>query len=137
MPILLIMLAYGGVYSVINIFVPEILIRGKFQKKTGESFDDIKNESFADVYLLANRYVGIFALTTVISGFFVLFAGFRKKEKWAWWGFLAIGGIVWIWGLVNGLIIGDALYLILQFVGLALFTAGILTPVKVFFEKKA
>jgi hypothetical protein len=57
--------------------------------------------------------------------------------KWAWWGFLIGGGIVWVWGVASSIIIGDIFYLALQLIGLILLIVGILLPVKEFFAKKA
>ena len=98
---------------------------------------DVQNEGYLKAYLGANRTSSLFALVTVIAGFFILFGAFRKAEKWAWWGFLIAGGVAWIWGVAFSIIIGDTFYLTLQLIGLILLIVGILLPVKAFFGKKA
>lgn len=108
--ILIIMLAYAVAYSVIGIIEPKLT--------TG------------------NRNTGVYALTTAISGFFILFAGFQKAQKWAWLAFLVVGGIAWLWGLIYSIAVVDKVNIILTAVGMVIFLVGLLLPVKAFFVKK-
>ncbi len=135
--ILIIMLAYAGAYSIGNLIVPEVFVSSSFQIVTGEELKDVQNEGYLKAFLGQSRTASLFALVTVIAGFFILFAAFRKAEKWAWWGFLIAGGIAWIWGVAFSIVIGDTFYLALQLIGLVLLIVGILLPVKAFFGKKS
>jgi hypothetical protein len=80
--------------------------------------------------------MGVFGLTTNIAMFFVLFMGFKKAQKWAWWAFFFTGGIAWIFGLVTQISEGDMMNIIGHVIGIGLWLIGILLPIKVFFPKK-
>ena len=131
--VLLVMLVFAGVYSFIAIFVPKVTMSSGFEASTGKSFDGIQDGKFGDFLTGTYTYMGIFALATTISGFFIVFAGFRKAEKWAWFAMMVIGGLVWIYGTINSLSIGDTLNGIMQIVGLGLLVIGLLLPLKEFF----
>ena len=133
--ILSVMLAFAGAYSFLNIFATKVVSSSAFEAVAGTSLDNIQDDGYLKAYLSANRYVGIFALCTTIAGFFILFSGFRKKEKWAWWSVLAVGGLAWIWGLVNGLVVGDTLNTIMYIVGTALLVIGLAASAKIFLIK--
>jgi hypothetical protein len=131
------MLAYAGIYSIMNLIAPKVMVGSAFQAMTGEKLESVQNAGYLKILLSGQRNMGLFALTTVISGFFVLFAGFRKAEKWAWWAFLVVGGLAWLWGLINAIIIGDKLNIPMELIGTVLFLVGLLLPVKVFFVREA
>ncbi len=135
--ILVIMLAFAGVYSIMSLVTPKILGESVFQSLTGDSLESIQDAGYLRAILSWERSVGLFALATVISGFFILFAGFRKAEKWAWWAFLVVGVMVWAWGLINALLIGDKVNSLMELIGLVLVLVGVFIPVKAFFSKKA
>jgi len=134
--ILVIMLAYAGIYSIMSLIAPKVMMGSAFQSVTGETLESIQNPGYLKALLGGQRNMGLFALTTVISGFFVLFAGFRKGEKWAWWAFLVVGGLAWLWGLINAIIIVDKVNLPMEIIGMVIFLVGLLIPVKVFFAKE-
>jgi hypothetical protein len=69
--------------------------------------------------------------------FFILFMGFKKTQRWAWWAFLLVGGIAWIYGLVMQIGEGDMMNLVGHLIGIVLWLIGILLSVKTFFPKKA
>lgn len=136
--LLIIMLAFAGVYSLMSIFASGMMAGSVYKAmSSGKAFDSIQ-DGFAVMALKGiQRSQGAYALTTVISGFFVLFAGFKKAQKWAWWAFLFVGGIAWLWGLINGIAIMDKLNIILSAIGTVIFLVGLFLPYNVFFAKKA
>ena len=134
--ILTVMLAFAGVYSFLNIFATELIVSSAFEAFTGKTLDNVQDDDFLQAYLWANRYTGIFSLCTTIAGFFILFSGFRKKEQWAWWSVLVVGGLAWIWGLVNGLVFGDTFSSTMYIVGTVLLVVGLLTSAKILLAKK-
>ena len=69
---LAVMLAFAGVYSLLNIFATELVSSSAFEAVSGKALDGIQDGSFLAAYLWANRYVGVFALCTTIAGFFIL-----------------------------------------------------------------
>ena len=134
--IVAVLLAFGGVYSILSVFTPKLVVSGGFEASTGKTLDSIQDDDIRNAYLWANRNAGIFAIGTTIAGFFILFTGFRKKEQWAWWSLLIVGGLSWIWGLINALIIGDTFSSIMYIVGTVLLVAGLLASAKIFLAKK-
>ena len=135
--ILVIMLAYGGVYALMSIIVPKATMGSTFKARTGKALDSVQDADYLGVLVGIHRQLGLYALTTTISGFFVLFAAFRKAQKWAWWCFLVVGGIAWLWGMISAIVIGDKVNMPLQIIGMVIFLVGILIPIKVFFAKEA
>jgi hypothetical protein len=77
------------------------------------------------------------AVGAVIALFFVVFTGFRKGEKWAWWCCLATGLVVWGFGLVTEALEADMLNTSLHLVGVILMLLSLLLPIRTFFVKKA
>lgn len=131
--ILVVMLAYACVYSLLGIIVPKVLL-GSTLKASGKSVEQAEEAGYMGIIATAQRNVGVFAMTTVISGAFVLFAAFRKAQRWAWWAFLVIGGVAWIGGLLITIGVGDKMNMILHLIGLVVFLVGLLLPVKEFFS---
>jgi len=134
--ILIVMLAYAGVYALMTVIAPKVIIESSFKAVTGESLDSVKDAGYLKELSLSHRYMGIYALGIVILGFFVLFAGFRKAQKWAWWALLIALGIAWLWGSINTIAVVDTGNLIAHIIGMVLFLVGIFLPVKEFFAKE-
>lgn len=135
--ILIIMLAYASVYTLMAIFMPKVVIASGFEAATGKALDSIQDAEYLSSLLRSQRNTGQYALTTVIASFFILFTGFRKAQRWAWWSFLVIGVLAWLWGVINAVAIVDKQNLIMQAVGAVLFLVGVFLPVKAFFAKAA
>ena len=135
--VLIVMLAYGGIYSLINVIAPKVITGSSFKAITGQALDSVTDAGYLRALSGSHRYMGVYSLATVICGFFVLFGAFQKAQKWAWWSFLVVSSIMWLWGLINSIIIVDAGNLTGHIIGMVLFLVGILIPVKVFFVKAA
>jgi len=135
--ILIIMLAYGGIYSLMSIIVPKVMMKSAFAATTGKTLDNARDDGYMKALTGGRRNHGLYALTTTIAGFFVLFAGFRKAQKWAWWAFLVVGGIAWLWSLVYAIIIVDKVAIPFTAIGMVMFLVGLLIPIKAFFGKGA
>lgn len=134
--ILIVMLAYSGIYSLMSIFAPTVIIKGALTAITGKTLDNARDDGYLKALKGGQRNHGLYALTTTIAGFFVLFAGFRKAQQWAWWSFLVVGGIAWLWGLVCSIVIVDTVNIIFMIIGMVIFLVGLLIPIKAFFGKK-
>ena len=89
--ILLIMLVFGGVYSLMLIFVPKMILSSGFESTTGEKLADIQNASYLKVMVSEMMHMGALGLAATISCIFILFTAFRKAEKWTWWAVLITG----------------------------------------------
>ena len=129
--ILLIGLLFGALYSVVVFVSPQTVVGGRLKADAGW-----QNPVVANAYLDETRHLGAFALATTIGALFILFAGFKKGQKWAWWALLFMGIFGWCYGLVRHIIGGDVKNLIGHAIGAALFLIGILLPIKAFFPKK-
>jgi len=134
--ILIVMLAYAGVYSLMSIFAPTVMMKSALTATTGKTLDNARDDGYLKALTGGQRNLGLYALTTAIAGFFVLFAGFRKGQKWAWWSFLVVGGITWLWGLVYAIVTVDTIHITLGAIGMVIFLVGLLIPIKAFFGKK-
>jgi len=134
--ILLIVLVFGGLYSLMLIFAPKIILSSGFEITTGEKLEDISKTSYLKVMVNEMMHMGALGLAAVVSCIFILFAAFRKAEKWAWWAMLITGVIAWGYGFVENIITGDILNSLLHLIGLVIFLVGLLLPVKAFFAKK-
>jgi hypothetical protein len=128
---------YAGIYSVMTLAAPRMMEQSTFEAITGKALDSVQDAGYLKALLHEMRSVGLYALTAVIFSFFILFAGFRKAQRWAWWAFLIGGGLAWLWGLIDGIAIGNRLHIPLQAIGIVLFLVGMLIPIKAFFGKEA
>jgi hypothetical protein len=131
--ILTIMLIYAGIYSVMSIIRPELIVGSTVEGATGKTLENAKNDGYLEAFLALSKDAGLFGLAAVISGFFILFSGFRKARKWAWLAFLLAGGIAWLGGLILTISIADRLNILIRSIGAAISVLGLLIPIKVFF----
>lgn len=129
--ILLVGLLFGALYGAVLFISPQTVVGSRLKANA-----EWQNPVVADEYLAEARHLGAFALATTIGALFILFAGFKKGQKWAWWALLFMGIFGWCYGLARHIIGGDVKNLIGHAIGAALFLIGILLPIKVFFSKK-
>lgn len=132
--ILLVMLIYAGLYSILLLFIP-----GDGELSGSIIGGNITDDNCRQLYENVSRHKAAFALSTVIACFFMLYAGFRKGKKWAWFGLLLGGGLAWGWGVVNTIVFGTTINMIMHLVGMGLLLGGLLLPINIFFtgESKA
>ena len=135
--ILTIALAVASLYGIFVIVAPDVIVNSTLEAQGSGKLENIQDEGYVYTVLAETRHMGIFAVTIGICGYFILFAAFRKAEKWAWWVLLIVGVIVWGYGLVMNSIEGDMLNLILHVICAVIYFIGLLLPVKAFFAKKA
>jgi hypothetical protein len=127
--ILLIGVLFGALYSVAVVFSPQTVAQSTLKT--------IQDRGAAEAFIGQTRHLGIFALATNIALLFILFAGFKKGQRWAWWAFLFVGGLAWIFGLVSEILEKHTMNTIGHSIGTLLWLVGLLLAVKVFFPKKA
>ena len=135
--ILFILFVLAAGYSVVIIIVPTMVLEGDFQAMTGKSYEEILTPEAIRVSLVHIRHMEVFAITTMVAGFFILFSGFRKGEKWAWWAMLVIGGIAWGYGTVLNIVIGNTFDTVVFLVGIVVFLVALFLPVKKFLARTA
>lgn len=129
-------LIFSGLYGLILAVSPGTLA-GKTVEVRGETLDAVKDTPAGQAFIVQTRQLGVEVACLSICAFFVLFAGFSKGAKWAWWAFLIVGGIGWIYGLITQILEGDMLNMTLHIIGIVILVFGLLLPVKEFFAKKA
>ena len=133
--ILTVMLIYGGAYSVISIIRPELVVEGAVEGATSKTLTDAENDGYLKAFLILSRDSGLFGLATITCGFFILFSGFRKGRKWAWFAFLIAGAIGWLGAMVLSISIGDELNIIIRALGTTISALGLFVPLSRFFGK--
>ena len=128
---------FAALYSLVLVVSPQTVANSTLEARADTSLESVQDKGAAETIVVYTRHTGIFGLASSIAMFFVLFSGFKKGQKWAWWAFLFVGGIAWIYGLVLQISEGDMMNLIGHVFGTGLWLIGILLPVKTFFPKKA
>ena len=135
--VLFIGMLFAALYSLAIIVSPQTFANSTLEARAETKLENIQDQGAAEAIVVQTRHMGVFALTTSIAMFFVLFIGFKKGQKGAWWAFLFVGGIAWLYGLVMQISEGDMMNLVGHVIGTALWLIGILLPIKAFFPKKA
>jgi hypothetical protein len=135
--ILVIGLLFSGAYGLLLTFGPQMIVDKTLEARAGKTLADVGDAGVVGTIVALTRHMGVFAVCLTIVAFFILFQGFKKGEKWAWWALLLGGGIAYIYGLVVQIMEKDMLNMILHIIGAGLIFIGLLLPIKEFFAKKA
>lgn len=135
--ILVVMLAYAGVYSLMCIVAPKAVLKNTVQASTEKTLDDAQNDGYLKALTVIMRNLGALALAGIIAELFILLTAFRKAQKWAWVALLIACSVGWLSGLIINIAIGDKTNMILHLIGIVVFLVGLLLPVKEFFAKPA
>ena len=133
--ILAIMFGYSAVISLMDLIIPRVAMGSILKAVTGETLDSVQNAGYLKAIKLGVTSSGVFALSGTIVSFFILFTGFRKAQRWAWWALLIGGCVSGIGGGILPISIGDKVYSLIFIIGVVIFLIGIFLPVKVFFAK--
>ena len=133
--ILIVLFALAAGYSFVSIVVPTFVLEEDFRAITGKSYQDVLPPEAVRVSVSHIRHMEVFGLTTTIAGFFILFSGFRKGEKWAWWAMLVVGIIAWGYGAVINVLNGNTFDSAVFLVGLVVFLVALFLPVKKFMAR--
>jgi len=128
---------FAALYSLVLVVSPQTIANSTLEARADTSLESIQDKGVAETIVVQTRHMGVFGLTTSIAMLFVLFTGFKKGQKWAWWAFLFVGGIAWLYGLVMQISEGDMMNLVGHVIGTGLWLIGILLPIKALFPKKA
>ena len=134
---IVIMLVFAGLYSLLVTFAPQIIAGSTMEARAGKTLEEVTDRDCTDALIVQTRHLGVMAVGAVICLFFIVFTGFQKGQKWAWWCCLIAGLIVWGYGVYIQASEGDMLNMILHLVGIVLLLIGLLLPIRSFFGKKA
>ena len=133
--ILAIIFGYSAVISLMDLIIPRVAMGSILKAVTGETLDSVQNAGYLKAIKLGVTSSGVFALSGTIVSFFILFTGFRKAQRWAWWALLIGGCVSGIGGGIIPISIGDKVYSLIFIIGVAIFLVGIFLPIKEFFAK--
>jgi hypothetical protein len=142
--ILSIVLVYSGLFSMLNIIAPRFMMSDTINSLIGIGTDDSKKVEAMKSLEFGQRIMGGIGLVIVFLGFIVLFTGFWRSKKWAWWTFLVTGVISCIWGLIyqlwglmfQGIILALKSNVIFQSIAVAVLMIGLIIPINSFFKKE-
>jgi hypothetical protein len=134
--LMVIVMIFGGLYALFVTFAPQIIAGSTMEARAGKTLDQVTDGDCVDALIVQTRHLGVMAVGAVIALFFVVFTGFRKGEKWAWWCCLLAGLVIWGYGVYIQASEADMLNLILHLVGIILMLLSLLLPIRVFFAKK-
>lgn len=110
-----------------------------FEAYVGTPYSDYLtiDRSFAELYIITKKMVGIMLCGIAISIVIITHYGYKKGEKWAWFTLLVVGGIPWITFIVYKIIIGYIGVSMITFaIGVVLYAVGIILPANEILGKK-
>jgi len=136
--ILLIATVISLIVGIVAAFTPELLISRSFPLYTDRPWTDFLtvNPTEGNYILIKERMMGAQWIAASLSGIFVLFAAFRKVEKWAWYCILVLTIIGWGSALIEGITFNNPPVIIIAVVGLVLVAIGIIMSASVFLTDK-
>ncbi|UCF96210.1 MAG: hypothetical protein JSV89_13600 [Spirochaetaceae bacterium] len=124
-------------YEIAIFAVPTMMLEGDYQAITGKSYEEILPPEAIRVSVFHTRHMMVIGIAHKVAAFFILFAGFRKAERWAWWAMLAVGGIAYTYGAVVNVLNGNMQDSVLLLVALVVFVVALLLPVKKFLARSS
>ncbi len=135
--ILFVLLVLAAAYSIVLIVVPTMVLEGDFQAITGKSYKEFLAPEAMRVSVAHIRHMMVFDIVIIAAALFILFAGFRKAERWAWWAMLVVGAIAWGYGAVVNVLNGNTLDSVVHLVGLVVFLVALFLPIRKFMARSA
>ena len=111
-------------------------LEGDFQAMTGNSYREYLAPDAVRVSLANTRYMAVIEMTAIASGFFILFAAFRREEKWAWFAMLILGAAACGFGTVENLVVGNMFDFTIFLVSLVAFMVALSLPIRRFFRRR-
>ena len=137
MVLLVIVMLFGAVYYVLIIVAPKQAVASTYEAVAGQSMEGVKDEGYLGTLLGETRQIGVFGLTATFLTAFILFAAFRKTQKWAWWAILISLLFSMGFSVIRHFVIGDMLTAVMALGGMVVGLVGVMLPIKNFFGKKS
>jgi hypothetical protein len=136
--ILLITICIALVVGIVAAFIPELLISRSFPLYTDKPWNDfLTGDQMAGNYILIKeRMMGTQWLAASLGGIFVLFAAFKKVEKWSWYCILALTIIGWGSALIEGITFNNPPVIMVAVIGLVLVAIGLIMSASTFLTNK-
>ena len=133
--ILFVLFVLATGYEIAIFAVPTMMLEGDFQAITGKSYKEFLQPEALRVSISHARHMMVIGITQKVAAFFILFAGFRKAERWAWWAMLVFGGMNCVYGSVINILNGNTIDSAVHLVASAMLIVALLLPVKKFFVR--
>jgi hypothetical protein len=132
--ILVIMTILALVYGILAVIKPDFFIARSYQLYTEQSWSDclVENSTLANYMLILERMAGGNGIAASIGGLFILFTGFKKVKKWAWYYIATVSIIGWGTVLFANMAFNNPITLTIITIGLALLVIGLIIPAKDF-----
>lgn len=135
--ILFVLFVLSAGYEIAIFAVPTIMLEGDFQAITGKSYKEFLQPEALRVSISHARHMMVIAITQKVAALFILFAGFRKAERWAWWAMLVVGGITCVYGSVINILNGNTFDSAVHLVALVALVVALFLPVKKFLARSS
>jgi len=134
--ILFALLVLSSVYSIVLFAVPTIVLEGDYQAITGNSYRDVLSPEAVRVSVAQIRHMMVFSTIIRVAAFFIVFAGFRKAQRWAWWAMLVVGGTDCIYGAVVNVLHGNTQDSAAFLFALVVLLVALFLPIREFMSKR-
>lgn len=131
-----VLFALSFVWTIVMFVAPNTVLEGDSQAIAGKSYQELMPADAVPVAFAHIRHMSAIAAVGAIASFFILFGGFRKTERWAWWAMFVTGILMWGFGVGINLVITNYSDLVPFAVGLVATVVALLLPVRQFFPAK-
>ena len=135
--ILFVLFVLSAGYEIAIFVAPTMMLEGDYRAITGKSYKEILQSEAIRVSVFHTRHMMVMGIAHKTAAFFILFAGFRKAERWAWWAMLAVGGIAYIYGAIVNVLNGNIQDSVLLLVALVALVVALVLPVKKFLARSS
>ena len=137
--LLLIITVLAVAYALMVLVNPDFFIKRSCPGYTGQAWSEIASASpgIAGYIKAFERQVAGFGLAATIGTLFVIFVGFKKGLKWAWYYVLIASTIGWIVNVIFHIYSKSTLGLAMNLVGLGAVILALIITAKDFLGKKA
>ena len=133
--VLFVLFVLSAGYEIAVFVAPTMMLEGDYQAITGKSYREILTPEAIRVSVFHTRHMMVMGIAHKAGAFFILFAGFRKSKRWAWWAMLAVGGIAFVYGAVVNILNGNIQDSVLLLAALGVFVVALLLPAKKFLAR--
>ena len=135
--ILFVLFVLAAGYEIAIFAVPTMMLEGDFQAITGKSYKEILPAEAIQISVSQTRHMMAISIALKVAAFFILFAGFRKAERWAWWAMLVVGGIACVYGVVINILNGNTFDSVVFVAASVALAVALLLPIKKFLTKSS
>ena len=99
----------GLFFGLLFTFFTDSVLNIGFEPFTGQSWSGIVSASpkTAEYVSLWLRGFGVTSLVGMVTAFAIILMSFRRGERWSWYASFIGSTIVWIWGVVLALTLGE------------------------------